>query len=60
MDMNSGERDTIQLTKGGQDQTATLYLLMIAKASHMAKPNPTARGRSSKGVDRAGEKEVGQ
>lgn len=36
MDMNCGERDTIQLTEGGQDQTASLHLLMIAKASHMA------------------------
>ena len=36
MDMNWVERDTIQLIEGGQDQTATLHLLMIAKASHMA------------------------
>lgn len=51
MDMNWGERDTIQLTTGVQDKTAT-SLLMIAKAINMAKPNPTAKGSHSKSVDR--------
>lgn len=51
MDMNWGDRVTIQLTAGVQDQTAT-SLLMIAKAVNVAKPNPTARGSSSKSVDR--------